>query len=111
MTGSEDGKWDAFISHAGEDKDDFARQEVADRIRAEVESLAKPGEKWSVAGNPRISVTLYIPNNPSQGRGFEINSSNYDDLGSVMESLRSEWEALGHEEEQYERVLLKRVLI
>ena len=25
MTGSEDGKWDAFISHASEDKDDFVR--------------------------------------------------------------------------------------
>ena len=89
-------------------KTDEARREIADRIREEVESLAKPGEKWNVAHNPRISVTLYNPNNPSQGRGFEINASNYDDLDSVMESLRSEWEALGHEEEEYERALLDR---
>ena len=86
---------------------DEARQEIADRIREEVDSLAKPGEKWSIADKPRISVTLHNPNNPSQGRGFKINATNYDDLGSIMESLRSEWEARGHEEEEYERALLE----
>ena len=87
---------------------DEARQEIADRIREEIESLAKPGEKWSVTDNPRIAVTLYNPMNPSQGRGFQINASNYDDLGSVMGSLRSEWEALRREGEEYERALLER---
>ena len=87
---------------------DKAAQEIADRIRKEVESLAKPGEKWTVSDGPRISVTLYNPKNPTQGRGFEINASNWDELGSVMESLRSEWEALGRENEKYAKALLKK---
>ncbi len=85
---------------------DKAVQVIADRIRKEVESLAKPGEEWTVGDSPRISVTLQNPKNPSQGRGFEINSSNWDDLGSVMESLRAEWEARSHEDEEYAKFLL-----
>ena len=81
-------------------------QEIADRIRSEVDSLAKPGEKWTVNDGPRISVTLYNPKNPTQGRGIKINASNWDDLGSVMESLRSEWEARGREDEEYAKALL-----
>ena len=85
-----------------------AAQEIADRIRKEVERLAKPGEKWTVSDGPRISVTLYSPKNPTQGRGFEINASNWDDLGSVMESLRSVWEGLAREDEKYAKALLKK---
>ena len=77
-------------------------------VREEVESLAKADEKWTVTDNPRISVTLHSPKNPSQGRGFEINASNYDDLASVMESLRAEWEARGQEDDEYENALLER---
>ena len=84
---------------------DKAAQEIAARIRKEVESLAKPGEKWTVSDGPRIAVTLYNPKNPTQGRGFEINASNWDELGSVMESLRSEWETLGREDEKYAKAL------
>ena len=87
---------------------DKAAQEIADRIRKAVESLAKPGEKWTVSDGPRISVTLYNPKNPTQGRGFEINASNWDELGSVMESLRSEWEARRREDEKYAKALLKK---
>ena len=84
------------------------KQEISDHIREKVESLAKPGEKWTVTDNPRISVSLFNPRNPSQGRGFEINASNYDDLASVMESVRAEWKARGHEDDEYENALLER---
>ena len=83
--------------------------EIADRIRKEVESLAKPGEKWTVSDDsPRISVTLFNPKNPTSGRGTEINASNCDELGSVMESLRSYWEARAREDEEYAKALLEK---
>ena len=48
--------------------------EIADRIRKEVESLAKHGEDFHVSVNDaqRIQLTL---RNPIQGLGFEINAS------------------------------------
>ena len=81
---------------------------LASQIRKEVESLAKPGEKWAVSDGPRISVTLYNPRNLTSGRGYEINSSNRDDLESVMESLRTEWEKRHREDDEYKRHLLER---
>ena len=51
-------------------------EELAARIRKEVESMAEPGEKWTVSDGPRISVTLYNPQNaPSGARGYEINGN------------------------------------
>ena len=41
--------------------------EIADRIRKEVESLAKPGEKWAVSGGTRISVSLFNPKKQDSG--------------------------------------------
>ena len=82
--------------------------ELASQIRKEVESLAKPGEKWKVSEGPRISVTLYNPRNPTSGRGYEINASNRDDLESVMESLRTEWANRHREDDEYKRSLFKR---
>ena len=84
-----------------------AVQEIADRIRKKVESLANSGEKWTVNDNPSIAVFLANPKNPNQGRGAKIDASNFDKLGSVMERLRSEWEAQASEEEEYEKELLK----
>ena len=83
-------------------------KEIADRIRKEVESLAKPGEKWTVSDGPRISVTLYNPKDPTSGRGVGIDASNCDELGSVMESLRSYWEARAREDEEYAKALLEK---
>ena len=83
-------------------------KEIADRIRKEVESLAKPGEKWTVNDGPRISVTLFNPKNPTSGRGTEINASNCDELGSVMESLRSYWEDRASGDEEYAKALLNK---
>ena len=82
--------------------------ELASQIRKEVASLAKSEEKWTVSDGPRISVTLWNPKNPNQGRGHEINASNRDDLESVMDSLRSEWAARAREDEEYIRDLLKK---
>ena len=82
--------------------------EIADRIRKEVESLAKPGEKWTVSVGQRISLGLFNPKNLNQGHGAEINSSNCDELGSVMESLRSYWEDLARRDEEYEKALLEK---
>ena len=84
-------------------------EELAARIRKEVESMAEPGEKWTVSDGPRISVTLYNPQNPtSGGRGYEINASNCDDLKSVMVSLRSEWAVLARDDEEYAKALLEK---
>ena len=85
-----------------------AAQEIADHIRKEVESLAKPGEKWTVSDGQRISVTLYNPKNPTSGRGVGINASNWNKLGSVMESLRSHWEDRTREDEDSLKALLKK---
>ncbi len=82
--------------------------ELASQIRKEVESLAKPGEKWTVSEGPRISITLYNPRNPTSGRGQQINASNLDDLESVMESLRMSWANRHREDDEYKRNLLKR---
>ena len=79
--------------------------EIADRIRKEVESLAKPGEKWAVSGGTRISVSLFNPKKQDQGHGVGIDASNCDEVGSVMESLRSYWEAQAREDEEYEKAL------
>ena len=83
-------------------------KEIADRIRKEVKNLAKPGEKWTVSDGQRISVSLFNPKNPNQGQGLEINASNCDKLGSVMESLRSVWEDRAREDEEYEKALLNK---
>ena len=83
-------------------------KEIADRIRKEVESLSKPGEKWSVTDGPRITVSLFNPRNPGQGRGHQINASNCDDIASVMESLRSEWETRARDDDEYTRALLEK---
>ena len=79
--------------------------EIADRIRKEVDSLAKPGEKWAVSGGTRISVSLFNPKKQDQGHGVGIDASNCDEVGSVMESLRSYWEAQAREDEEYEKAL------
>ena len=83
--------------------------ELASRIRKEVESMANPGEKWTVSDSPRISVTLYNPGNPTAGRGTQIDASNCDELKSVMESLRSYWEQRALEDDQYARSLLNKL--
>ena len=79
--------------------------EIADRIRKEVESLAKHGEDWevSVSDAQRIDLTLC---NPIQGLGFEINASNCENVGSVMKALRSDLEARVRENEEYVKDLL-----
>ena len=79
--------------------------EIADRIRKEVESLAKHGEDFHVSVNDaqRIQLTL---RNPIQGLGFEINASNCEDVGSVMKALRSDLEARVRANEEYEKALL-----
>ena len=82
--------------------------ELASQIRKEVESLAKPGEKWNVSEGPRISVTLYNPRDPTSGRGYEINATNRHDLESVMDSLRTEWEKRHREDDEYTRSLLEK---
>ncbi len=51
---------------------------------------------------------MHNPKNPTVGRGFEINASNWDDLGPAMESLRSEWEALGRKDEEYAKALFEK---
>ena len=90
-------------------------EELAARIRKEVESMAEPGEKWTViefrcvSDGPRISVTLYNPQNATSGaRGYEINASNCDDLKSVMVSLRSEWAGRARDDEEYAKALLEK---
>ena len=85
-----------------------AAQEIADHIRKEVESLAKPGEKWAVSDGPRISVTLYNPKDPTSGRGVGIDASNCDEVGAVMESLRSGWEARARKDEDSLKALSKK---
>ena len=70
--------------------------------------MAKPGEKWIVNDGPRISVFLYNPKNPTSGRGVVINALNLNELGSVMESLRSHWEDLARENEDSLKALLKK---
>ena len=82
--------------------------ELASQIRKEVDGLAKPGEKWQVSDGDRISVSMFNPRNPGQGRGLEINSSNRDGIESVMESLRSEWADRHREDDEYARRLLKK---
>ena len=83
-------------------------KELADRIHKEVESLSKPGEKWSVSDGQRISVSLFNPRNPNQGRGHPINASNCDDIASVMETLRSEWETQARDDDEYTMALLEK---
>ena len=83
-------------------------EELASQIRKDVERMAKPGEKWTVSDGPRISVTLWNPKNPSEGRGHQINASNIDDLNSVMESLRAEWDNIAREQEEYAKALLQK---
>lgn len=78
---------------------------IAVRIRKEVEGLAKSGEKWIVSDGPKISVTMYNPKNPTSGRGRVIDASNYDDLESVMVSLRSYWADRAREDEEYTKAL------
>ena len=85
-----------------------AVQEIADRIRKKVEILANSGEKWTVNDNPSISVVLANPKNPNQGRGVKIVASNFDKLDSVMERLRSEWEAQASKDEEDEKALLEK---
>ena len=68
--------------------------------------MAKPGEKWTVSDGPKISVTMYNPKDPTSGRGYVIDASNYDDLKSVMDSLRSRWADRAREDEEYEKTLL-----
>ena len=82
--------------------------ELASQIRKDVESMAKPGEKWTVSDGPRISVTLWNPENPTSGRGYQIDASNRDDLNSVMESLRSHWADRSRKDEEYKRNLFKK---
>ena len=82
--------------------------ELASQIRKDVESMAKPGEKWTVSDGPRISVTLWNPKNPTSGRGHQVDASNRDDLNSVMESLRSYWADRARKDEEYARGLLKK---
>ena len=94
------------VPDAGGTTGDLA--ELASQMRKEVESLARPGEKWTVSEGPRISVTLYNPRDTSSGRGYEINASNRGDLESVMESLRTEWEDRHREDDEYTRTLLGR---
>ena len=74
---------------------------IADRIRKEVESLAKPGETWSVSDGPRISVFLF-------NKGLAIDASNCDEVGSVMESLRAKLEARVRADEEYAKALLEK---
>ena len=80
--------------------------ELAAKIRGEVDALARPGERWTVNDGPRISVTLWNPRDPSSGRGKQIDASNCDDLGSVMESLRREWADRAHADDDYAKELL-----
>ena len=82
--------------------------ELASQIRKDVESMAKPGEKWTVSDGPRISVTLWNPKDPTSGRGHQIDASNRDDLNSVMESLRSHWADRARKDEEYKRNLFKK---
>ena len=83
-------------------------QEIADHIRKEVDDLSKSGEKWTVSDGPRISVTMYNPQDPSSGRGQVIDASNYDDLSSVMDSLRSYWADRVRDDEEYAKALSKK---
>ena len=82
--------------------------ELASRIRKDVESMAKPGEKWTVKDGPTISVTMQDPKNPTTGRGHQIDASNCDDLKSVMDSIRSQWADRDREEEEYAKALLEK---
>ena len=47
--------------------------------------MAKPGEKWTVQNNPRITVMLWNPKDPTSGHGLGIDASNCDDLKSIMD--------------------------
>ena len=51
---------------------------------------------------------MWNPKNPSEGRGHQIDASNCDDLNSVMESLRAEWDNIAREQEDYAKALLKK---
>ena len=82
--------------------------EITDRIRKEVDSLTKPGETWTVKAAPKISVTLSKPNDSTSPQRAEIDASNCDGVGSVMESLRSDFEALARKYEEYEKALLEK---
>ena len=82
--------------------------ELASQIRKDVVSMAKPGEKWTVSDGPRISVTLWNPKNPSEGRGHRIDTSNRHDLNSVMESIRSKWKNIAREQEEYAKAMLEK---
>ena len=76
-------------------------KEIADRIRKEVESLAKPGETWTVSDGPRISVLLF-------NHGLAIDASNCDEVGSVMEKIRTNLEARVRADEEYAKALLEK---
>ena len=82
--------------------------EIADRIRKEVESLARPGETWVVKDGPRISAKLYNPKDPTVAKTAGIDALNCDGVGSVMESLRSQWEDQARKDEEYAKALLEK---
>ena len=69
--------------------------------------MARPGERWTVSESPRISVTtLWNPCNQSSGRGTQIDASNCESLGSVMDSLRKEWADHARADDDYAKELL-----
>ena len=82
--------------------------EIADRIRKEVESLAQPNENWTVTGGQRIWLNLSSQKNPTQNCSAEINASNCDDVSSVVEFLRSNLEAQARKDEEYAKALLEK---
>ena len=78
------------------------------RFDKEVQSMAEPGEKWTVSASPKISITLFDPNNPTSGRGKVIDAENCHDVKSIMGELRSYWADRAYENEEYTKALLEK---
>ena len=85
-------------------------EELAERFNKEVQSMAKPGEKWTVSASPAISITLYDPNNPESGsgRGKVVDADNCHDVKAIMDDLRSYWADRARKNEEYAKALLEK---
>ena len=82
-------------------------EELTDHIRKEVESMAEPGEKWTVGNGPKIYVDLR-GQIPACGHNAQINESNCHNLEAVMKELRSKVKKCEDDLQEYTKALLKK---
>ena len=81
---------------------------IASKVRQEVESLAKPGERWTVNNSPRVSITLWNPREETSGRGRQVDASNCDDIESIVNELRQIWADNESSDEEYAKNLIEK---